>query len=346
MLDVGGTEGSDGRPLQDLRDTVAGTVRHTACADCLDWLTILNPWYKCAQCERGHATRRRRARYLSAFDRADQLNDYDVELVLLTFTPPGIVERGEPQWHWFELLPKAAENAMPYVGDPSKVEVVETYIEAPDPEALWRERYRKMFRKLIRTQMWSKLGFAGGCAAYECKRRKAGEYVCYHRQCKCYKGRCACKAGLEHCRDPTHYRKVEQDEWHPHLHVVARKKRGRQYPRGKAAGVRIDEYTKARGFGFVNYDNRRSGDLLRAVRYATKYVTKAPVGSRNMWTFGDLYGMMALVEAERKQAREMARIAQECEVITLSAPPALEAKRGLPEGPPKEGQNPDMRGAI
>lgn len=345
MLDVGGTEGSDGRPLQDLRDTVAGTVRHTTCADCLDGINPGGPhynvWYKCARCERGHATRRRRARYLSAFDRADQLNDYDVELVLLTFTPPGIVEQ-EWTYRGMAIEEMKAENR--WVGLPP--EPKEYDFRRTNMETAWRERYRKMFRKLIRTQMWSKLGFAGGCAAYECKRRKAGEYVCYHRQCKCYKGRCACKAGLEHCRDPTHYRKVEQDEWHPHLHVVARKKRGPQYPRGKAAGVRIDEYTKARGFGFVNYDNRRSGDLLRAVRYATKYVTKAPVGSRNMWTFGDLYGMMALVEAERKQVREMARIAQECEVITLSAPPALEAKRGLPEGPPKEGQNPDMRGAI
>lgn len=323
MLDAGGSEGSDGRPLQDMRDTVARTVRHTACADCLAWLTPLSPWYKCGPCERGHATRRRRARYLSAFDRADQLNDYDVELVLLTFTPPGIVEqewtyREEHRWE-FEA------RCVPWIlvrDDPKE------YADRPtDMEREWSKRYREIFRKLIRTEMWSKLGFTGGCAAYECKRRKAGEYVCYHRQCKCHKGRCACKAGLKHCHDPTHYRKVEQDEWHPHLHVVARKKRGPEYPRGKAAGVQIDEYMKARGFGFVNYDNRRSGNLLRAVRYATKYVTKAPVGTRNMWTFGDLYGMMALVEAERKHAREMVRIAQECEVITLSAPPALEAIR-------------------
>lgn len=287
-------------PMQDLRGGPSDTAwRRRVCDDCVGTWQPWGLWDKCEHRERSAALSKRRKKYYEAFELADQLDAAHgvegVELVLYTFTPPGTIRQDYEFDGWA-------------IGRPGH-ELYEPIWKPRDMQADWADHMTSMFAGLRRTHLWEETGVTGGIWAYECKARQAGDHVCFHRQCKCYKhprtGKpcCACDAGHEHCDRGDHYRTVTRDEWHPHLHVVARKQPGRPAKRSAKA---LTAYTQEHGFGYVDVDSRRSGNLQWAVRYATKYCAKQRIaGTRTTGVFGDLVGKITAVESHRRMMRNL-----------------------------------------
>lgn len=234
------------------------------------------------------------ARYTSAFETARLLDERDVELVMITITPPGIVT--EDHWGTWEAPNDPPKAAKMYMDD------------EPVNLRTWREAYIWLRSKMCKTAWWHELGILGGIWAYEGKHREPGEWIsCKRPQCKGkYPEGVQCD-GIGHKGGKPYGRYAGTGESHPHLHILADRLVGRGYLTDKEATERITQYTKANGFGYAKIDKNHDGNTVKGVAYATKYVMKdgpAREGGRTRGVFGYLCGAMTKNDSTKRAFRD------------------------------------------
>lgn len=277
MLDAPGSGEEDPRPVQDLRDSTASpSGARPVCPDCLAKQAGLEGverrFAQCDACKDKSRLACKRKRYMRAFATADDLLGLPVEIVMVTITPPTLEER-------------APYGPVRYAQAPPKAHKIGKDTWTPTWKD-WRGCYIWLFNNLRRTAMWDQCGFVGGIYAFEEKRREPGEWISCAKSC--------CKGQNPRgvlCPHNGYGREATDDDTHPHLHIVCRKLTAPFYASQRVAQAMLSEYTEGHGFGYVRIDKKRSGNLLRAVRYCTKYVTKdTRSDARSCSVWGDLHG--------------------------------------------------------